>query len=162
MDVEYAIEECPDAYASVLLRNEQDYSISHRELFIGNKIFNLTYMSLTDRWRSNCGYVVIIYNGVTTYNDYNHLAFTNKVGTHITSPIFAFDYIDIPVRTSQYPDGCPQRFYVDFNEAPGIPEEVIIKDYGNSRDGEVVNFSDIISPKNIAKEIENRLKSEKK
>ena len=159
MDVEDAIVECPDAFASVLLRNNQDYAVSHRDLFIGNKAYKLTYISLTDRWRSNCGHVVITYDGSVTYDEHNYIPFTRKYGIEIDSPIFAFDYIDIPVATSQHTDGCPERFYVDFNEAPGIPSEVVVDDWGDPRRGECVPFLDIISTLEISKCIEKSLKS---
>jgi len=160
IDVERAIIECPDAFASVLLRNKQNYAISRRDLFIGNKAFRLSYISITDRWRSNCGYVVITYDGSTECND-KDLWFTNRSGTHITSPVFAFDYVEMPVSCSQYPDGSPEKFYVDFNEAAGIPDEVVINDYKDERSGQCVPFSEIISSEEISKCIEKTLKSEK-
>ncbi len=160
MDVEEAIIKCPDAYASVLLINKQNYSISHRDLFIGNRVYNLTYISITDSWRSNCGHVVIAYNGCHVHlSDY--IWFTNRHGTNITSPIFSFDYIEIPVTTSQNPDGAPEKFYVDFNEAAGIPDEVVVSEYGNDRYGECIPFSEIISNEDISKLTEKSLKSEK-
>jgi len=160
VDVENAIEEYPNMYASVLLRNNQNYSISYRELFIGNMVFKLTYISLTDDWRSNCGHVVITYDGSSTYNNYDNLFFTCKLGTHITSPIFAFDYIEIPVETSQFPYGCSEKFYIDFNESPGLPEEVVVRDNTNALNGQCVPFSEIISFKEISQCIKKRLKSE--
>ncbi len=105
IDVEDAIEECPDAYASVLLRNNQNYSISRRNLYIGNRAYKLTYVSLTDSWRSNCGHVVITYDGSVEYKNCDHIPFTRKYGIEIKSPIFAFDYVEIPVSCSQCPYG---------------------------------------------------------
>ena len=160
MDVEDAIEECPDAYASAFLRSGQNYAISHRDLFIGNHAFKLTYTSITDSWRSNCGYVIITLDGFGVYPEYDRMPFTQKHGTHITSPMFAFDYINIPVSCSQFPDGNPERFYVDFNEAPGIPDEVIVKKSGSIFYGECVKFSEFMSHEKIAECIEKSLKSE--
>jgi hypothetical protein len=162
LDVEDAIEECPDAYASVFLRNNQKYAISRRNLYIGNRAYKFTYISLTDSWRSNCGHVVITYDGSVEYHEYDHIPFTRKLGTEIKSPIFAFDYVEIPVACSQYPDGVPEIFYVDFNEAAGIPEEVIMRDYDEpERRGELVPFSEIISFEEIASLAEKTLKSER-
>ena len=112
-----------------------------------------------------CGFLFIL----TIFIDFphflqlqNHFIVTcPKFGTDIKSPIFAFDYIEIPVSSSQYPDGCPERFYVDFNEAPGLPEEVVIRDYSDGRNGDCVPFTDLISSEEIAKLIENSLKSDK-
>jgi hypothetical protein len=155
-----AIIECPDAYASVLLRNKQDYAISHRDLYIGNHAFKLTYVSLTDSWRSNCGHVVITLDGFEVYTDYDHMPFTRKLGIEIKSPMFAFDYIDVPVSSSQFPDGKSERFYVDFNEAPGLPDEVIINRFGSERKGDCVKFEEVISSEKIAECVEKSLKSE--
>lgn len=160
MDVEDAIIKCPDAYASVLLRSKQNYAISHRDLFIGNRAYGLTYISLTDTWRSNCGYVVVIYKGSKVYDEYDRIWFTDKAGTHITSPMFAFDYINIPVACSQFPDGSPEKFYVDFNESPGLPDEVVVDDIHDDRRGECIPFSELISFEEIARCIEKRLESE--
>jgi hypothetical protein len=164
-NIEDSIIECPDAYASVLLRNNQEYSISRRELFIGNRLCLLTYVSLTDAWRSNCGHVVIIYEGQRKFLGsckipFTRQPFTNKVGTFIESPMFAFDYIETPVASSSYPGGHPERFFVDFNEAPGLPEQVVINDYLDARKGECVDFSEIIPYEDIAESIEKTLKSE--
>ena len=159
--VENAIITHPDYYASVLLSDTSSIyptSISYRNLYIGNQMFKLTYQSLTDDWRSNCGYVNVTYEG----KDKVSLAFTEKEGTHITTPIFAFDYIKVKVGTSQYPEGGAENFYLDFNEAPGIPEEVVICEYGHEKYGELVSFYDIISEKEIAEKIEKYLQSENK
>lgn len=161
IDVEDAIEECPDAYASVLLRNNQNYSISRRNLYIGNKVYKLTYISLTDSWRSNCGHVVITYDGSIEYKKSDHIPFTRKYGIEIKSPIFAFDYVEIPVASSQYHDGSPENFYVDFNEAAGIPEEVVVRDFNDNRRGDLIPFSEIISNEEIAILSEKTLKSER-
>ncbi len=161
MDVEDAIKECPDALASVKLSNEQIFPVSYRNLFIGNEMYQLTYVSLTDWWKSNCGHVQIIYTDRGHVNDEDRLLFTTLEGTRIDSPIFAFDYILIPVATSGCPDGVDRRFYVDFNEAPGIPEEVIVDQYYDNRKGQVVPFTDIISAEKIAELAEKCLKSEK-
>lgn len=161
MDVEDALRECPDAYASVLLRSKQDYSISHKELFIGNIEYSLTYISLTDVWRSNCGHVVVIYNGSQVHKENDYMWFTNRSKTHIASPVFSFDYIDIPVATAQYPDGNPRKFYVDFNEAAGIPEEVVVKDCNNHWHCQCIPFSEIISSEEISECVEKSLKSER-
>jgi len=161
MDVEDVITEYPDAYASVLLRNKQNYAISRRKLYIGNRAYKLTYISLTDSWRSNCGHVMITYDGSVTYSKYDYIPFTRKYGTDIKSPVFSFDYVEIPVASSQCPDGSPEIFYVDFNEAAGIPEEVVIRDYQDSRYGELVPFSELISNEEISKCIEKTLKSER-
>jgi hypothetical protein len=161
VDVEDAIEECPDAYASVLLRNKQDYAISHRDLFIGNHVFKLTYISMTDSWRSNCGHVVITLDDFKIYPEYDKMPFTCKYGIEITSPMYAFDYIDIPVSCSQYPDGSPERFYVDFNEAPGLPDEVVVNKFGSAGRGDLVKFEEVLSFEKIVECIENSLKSER-
>lgn len=157
VDVEDAIIECPKSYASVFLRNKQIYPISYRDLFIGDRAYKLTYISITDKWRSNCGYVVITCKGSDIF-DLN--SFISKSGIKIDSPIFAFDYIKIPVATSCCPEGSLQKFYVDFNEAPGIPEEVVIKDYTDPRNGDCVPFSEITSYITISKLIEKKLKSD--
>jgi hypothetical protein len=160
--IEYAsdaIITCPNSYASVLLITEQEFSMSYRELYIGNVQYNFTYVSLSDHWRSNCGYVIVLYDGKITHGDNPRIPFTNKVGTVIDSPMFAFDYIKSPVCTSQNPDGSPQRFYVDFNDAPGLPEEVLIHAYGDERQGDYVPFSEIISPEEVSKLIERAMNS---
>ena len=160
INVEDAIEECPDAYASVLLRNNQKYSISHRDLFIGNHAFKFTYISITDRWRSNCGYVVITLDSFKIYPEFDVMPFTLKHGINITSPMFAFDYIDAPVACSQFPDGRDERFYVDFNEAPGLPDEVIINKFDSDNYGDCVRFEEIMDSEKIAECVEKSLKSE--
>lgn len=160
-DVEDAIIECPDAYASIFLRHKQNFAVSYRDLFIGNRAFAFTYVSLTDTWRSNCGHVVVIYRGSKTYDEKDYMWFTNRVGTHITSPIFAFDYIKVPVACSQYPDGSPEKFYIDFNEAAGIPEEVVVDDIYDDRNEQCIPFSEIVSFEEIAELAEKTLKSER-
>ncbi len=162
MDVESAIEELPDAYASVLLSNNQNFITSYRELYIGGNSFQLVYVSLTDFWRSNCGYTIILYKGRSKVFEGDVWPFTCKAGTCINSPIFAFDYIEVPVARSQYPDGSSENFYIDFNESPGIPEQVVVRDYKHDRRGECIPFSEIISDKEISKCIENNLKSDNK
>lgn len=158
MNIEEAIETCPDSYASVFLHSEQNFPISYRNLYIGAHLFRLVYVSLTDDWRSNCGHTIILYKGHLQSID-DRWGFACKAETFIETPIFAFDYIEIPVITKGCSEGLPSQFYMDFNEAPGIPEEVIVKDYNSDRYGECIPFSELVSFEDLALSIEKCFKS---
>ncbi len=141
VDIEEAIKKYPDYYASVYLENEcSDFSISERLLYIGNIVFKLTYISITDNWRSNCGKVIVKY---ISKNEVDKKDLLNY-------PIYSIDRIWVKMEK----DSGSIPFLLDFNIAPGIPEEVFIE--GN--DEPVDFYNDIISAKNVAELIENRFK----
>ncbi len=139
--VEEAIKKYPDHYASIYLEGEcHDFPISERSLYIGNMVIKLIYISITDNWRSNCGKVVIKYIS------------KHEVGKKylLSYPIYSIDRIWVPMEK----DSGSAPFLLDFNIAPGIPEEIFIEE-----EDEVVDFyENIISAKKITELIEKRFK----
>jgi hypothetical protein len=138
---EEALKKYPDSYASIYLHRFGYNPTSTRFLCIGNRKFILHYTSLTDRWRSNYGHVVIQLLGEDK-NPQNKLPY----------PIYSLDYIYTSYFNRDGAKDTERAFLIDFNIAPGIPEKVfVLGQY------EPISFYDIISKKEIAEEIKNKL-----
>ena len=140
VDIEEAIKKYPDHYASIYLNGECDFPITERLLYIGNIVFKLTYISITDYWRSNCGKVIIKYINKNEVEEKDLLNY----------PIYSIDRVWVPMKKDS--NSCP--FLLDFNIAPGIPEEVFLE----GEDEPVDFYDNIISVKKVAELIENRFK----
>jgi hypothetical protein len=148
LDVEDAVKIYPDKYASIYLRNDNDIFPTHeRHLYIGNKCYVLTYISITDKWRSNCGRVFIKLKYILDNIPNNKL---------LSYPIYAVDILRILCEAVD--NVVPiylEPFVVDFNIAPGIPITIFKEGYNNP-----MSFYDIISPEEIATLIAERVKNE--
>ncbi len=109
-------------YASFYLEDYfSSYPRSYRTLCIGEYVFNLAYLSLTDTWRSNVGIVNIVLNNIDV---------RKPVKNEINYALYALDSVNTTVPNPDDHSAMYRKHFVDFNIAPQVPETVIIPSWG--------------------------------
>ena len=130
-----AIEKYPNYYASVYLYSSSivSYSSSYKKLFIGEYEFNLDYISLSNRWRSNCGIVAIVLKSFKIRKLDDELSFwwrKDRLKKTIIPnySLFSIDAIDTLAYNIDGDGPLKEEFCIDFNIAPQVPKTVVVNE----------------------------------